>query len=184
MEMEEELNQPWSGQQIKQQLGPLMKYGKMLLYKQLDRYNQIEKLLPGPKSFAVIYVAVNRMNGVGHWVVVLRNGHHIMVFDPLGMRPDRHLSWTKPQLRESLGQDEPHLTVLLNQALKRGFKVTFDETGYQQKDSDVCGRYVVARVKHLFAHPKGDENSFYQFLKRHREPNEDFDEVIVQLVDD
>lgn len=182
--MEDELNEPWSGLQIKRQLGTLMKNGKMLLYKQLDRYDSIEQLLPGPKSFAVIYVAVNRMDGVGHWVVLLRNGTCIMFFDPLGMRPDKHLKWTKPHLRASLGQDEPHLTVLLNQALKDGFQVTFDETGYQQKDSDVCGRYVVGRVRHLFAHPRGDENSFFQLMKRHREPGEDFDEVIVQLVDD
>ena len=182
--MEHELNQPWSGQQIVQQLGPLMKYGRILLYKDLDKYSSIEQLLPGPKSFAVIYVAVNRMNETGHWVVVLRNGQRIYFFDSFGFRPDRHLKWTKKQLRKSLGQDEPHLSQLLNDALKKKFNVTFDENGYQSKNSDTCGRWVVARVKHLFNHPDGDERSFYIFVKKQTDKGEHPDEMIIRLVDD
>ena len=184
-DVERELMEPWSGKQIVDQIGPqLMKKGMILLYKDLQKYDTIEELLPGPKSFAVLYVAVNRLGGIGHWVVVLRNGRNIHFFDPLGMRPDRHLQWTKPHLRKRLGQDEPHLSDLLNDAVKKKYNVSFDETSYQQKDSNVCGRYVVARVKHLFSHPKGDEESFFEFVKRHLDKGEHPDELMVRLVDD
>ena len=184
-DVERELMEPWSGKQIVDQIGAkLMKHGKILLYKDLQKYDTIEELLPGPKSFAVIFVAVNRLGGIGHWVVLLRNGRKIEFADSLGFRPDKHLSWTKPQLRKRLGQDEPHLSDLLNDAVRRKYEVYFDETNYQGKDSNTCGRWVVARVKHWFAHENPSIKTFNKMIRKHMENGDSAEEVVIQLVDD
>lgn len=121
---------------------------KIIKYNQLDEYNTIEQLLPRTHDYVVILTELKENNG--HWLALLRDDKTLIFFDSYGFRPDKHLLWTPKYLRKQLGQDEPHLSYLLNHAIDNGFKVVFDETAYQnRKDGNIatCGRHVVYRIK-------------------------------------
>ena len=120
---------------------------RIIKYSDLAEYNDISQLLRNTIDYVVILVE-QKLN-VGHWQGLLRQGKNIEFFDAYGQRPDKALLWTPQQLRKGLGQNEPHLSYLLNKAKDDGFRVTFNVVPYQNiSDASIetCGRHLASRI--------------------------------------
>lgn len=116
---------------------------RILTYEQLGEYNSLSELLP--KEHDGIIILFERKEGEGHWLALLRGSKkNVLFFDSLAYRPDKQLLWNSKATNKRLGQDTPHLTYLLNEGLKEGFKISFNETKFQdeQKGFTTCGRWV------------------------------------------
>ncbi len=171
-------------------LGQQMQHGKIWLYQDLEEVTNIAQILPTAGSFAILFLPQSKGNleEVGHWVVLLRGiGSTILYFDPEGHRPDKRLSWVqgKHRFRKVKDQDEPHLSMVLNQALKDGFTIKFNSEPYQTPGTDTCGKWVVARVLHFLAH-KGetDGKTFKKWANRNVDEGETLDEMIIRVTNE
>ena len=153
---------------------------KIIKYSELGRYNDVRELLPKSRDYVILLVE-QKLNR-GHWVALLRNGNMIEYFDPYGYRPDKALLWTPRQLRKRLGQDEPHLSHLLNKAKDDGMKVVFGETSYQKRDDpgvQTCGRHLVMRIRHLLHNEDSSPKTYHRDMKRaKREAGVTFDLLV------
>ena len=125
----------------------IVPYAPIVRYSDLINYNRIEELLRDDRSAVVLFVATVDKNQ-GHWTALMRSDDNIYFFDPYGLRPDKNLLFAEKNLRKGLGQSKPHLSYLLNKALKSGFKVSFNEVKYQSSNPSfqTCGRWVCSRI--------------------------------------
>jgi hypothetical protein len=123
-------------------------------YSDLGNYQSINELLPKKMDAVVLFVKTTSHSS-GHWCAILRNKNNIYYFDSYGLRVDKNLLFQKSKyIRKQLNQNIPHLSYLLNNALKDGFKVGFNEVKFQNDSKGfgaaTCGRWVVYRIlKHL-----------------------------------
>ena len=145
MAVYQHIETPFSDSYLKRHL----KNPKILPYGELDKINSIEQLLPNELDYTIILL--QRKKAEGHWITVARKGKHIMHYDSLGNRPDKYLKWAPKQLRKKLGQDEPHLSYLLNDAKDKGYHVTFNDKPHQEYAPHVqtCGWHAVYFVRYL-----------------------------------
>lgn len=156
---------------------------KIIKYNELDKYNSIQELLPNKYDYVVLLTELK--HNVGHWLALLRDDKTIIFFDSYGYRPDKHLLWAPKQLRKSLGQDEPHLSYLLNHALDSGFKVVFDGTAYQNRNDKsimTCGRHVVNRIRAFIDGYRSPEQYKKYFNAMKKRYNANGDDLVVRLV--
>ena len=157
---------------------------RIIKYSDLSQYNDITQLLR--KNIDYVIILVEEKLNSGHWIGLLRSGRAIEFWDAYGQRVDKQLKWCPQQLRKGLGQDEPHLSYLLNKAKDEGFKVTFNVVPYQNiKDASIqtCGRHLANRI--LFLRRTGDiaEAKYKQYmdsLARKYEMN--YDLVVSKLI--
>ncbi len=121
---------------------------KVLKYSELADIDNIEELLPRPKTyFFLLYEAsYNR----GHFVVVNRyidNGKDtICFFCSYGSKIDAPLYWNSQGKNKELGQDQPYLSQLLQ---KSGKNIQYNRVQYQSKRSPVatCGAFATLWIK-------------------------------------
>lgn len=134
---------------------------RIINYSDLTQYSTIQQLLPRRVDAVIILVELKQ--DIGHWICVLRHGKSIVFFDPYGVRPDKELSWVSKYMRKQLGQEEPHMSVLLNKAIDSGFKVSFNSVRYQQESPAVntCGRHAISVIKFF-------RNSFKPTLAKYK----------------
>jgi hypothetical protein len=145
---------------------------KIIVYEDLANYKNITQLLPRKRDAVIILY--QRKENYGHWTCLLRNDNNILFFDPYGVRPDKQLLWTKVYLRRQLNQKIPHLSHLLNNAESEGFKVTFNETEYQDDVTGVntCGRHVVSIVNYWLRSSNPSLKEYYELMDKYRRDNE------------
>ena len=138
-------------------------------YSELRHFRTIDQLLPNPIDYMVIHVAVDSFES-GHWVSVFkrRAEKEIYFFDSYGYRVDKQLLFSKKQFRRILNQKYPHLSYLLNKALKT-YKVYFNTFQYQSDNTDIatCGYWSIAFLKFCIQNNKSTENlllGFYNYI--------------------
>ena len=174
----EKISIPLSDSDIRNHLGS----SKIVEYGELKNYDKITDLLPRKLDYAIILP--QRKKGEGHWICLARRGNNIYHYDSLGNRPDKYLKWTPRQLRRSLGQDEPHLSHLLNDWVYEGKNVRFNDLPYQSSEPHVqtCGRHVVNFIKH-FMYEDGNLKSYFKQMKNMKKRyNQNYDLLVSQLV--
>ena len=155
---------------------------KLIMYEDLDKYENIQQLLPKKIDYVVIFVKVKYMNS-GHWICLLRQNKHITFFDSYGYRVDKQLLWSPKSVRKVLHQTIPYLSYLLNLALEDGFKVTFNTIEYQDKSPSIatCGRHVVNRILYLLKHPKSTSYDYYHHMEELKKKYEMTYDMIVSM---
>ncbi len=163
MNYNEKLEYALSDLDIKRQLASFDV--RLIEYPDLKNYETISDLLPHEKCAVVILVQIKTKH-MGHWVCLTRNRNIIYLFDSLGYRPDKNLTWTPKNLRTRLGQDTPYLTYLLNGALDSNFKVWFNSNQYQKSSKGIstCGRHVIFFLKWFFTNQITSGTAYLKYM--------------------
>lgn len=161
--VEELIYTPTSDQDLKKWLPANV---PVLAYSDLEGQT-IETLLPSKGGF-VLHVPTHGDPSRGHWIAVTRNGKRVTVFDPYGDRPDKRLRWIPRHLRKRAGTDEPHLSDMLNDWVKRGNEVTFNRHEYQKRrsDSQTCGRHVAAYLNWFHQNQNTELQNYFQKMRQ------------------
>ena len=121
---------------------------KVLKYSELADIDNIEELLPRPKTY--FFLLYESSYNRGHFVVVNRyidNGKDtICFFCSYGSKIDAPLYWNSQGKNKELGQDQPYLSQLLQ---KSGKNIQYNRVQYQSKRSPVatCGAFATLWIK-------------------------------------
>ena len=111
---------------------------KIVDYDNLAKYNNIEQLLPNPKSsFILLY---EHAPNTGHWTAVGRDiNDDFWFFCSYGSDIDEPLEWTPKHTREQLGAGQKYLSKLFSNK-----NVMYNSTPFQDEKSDeaICGDMV------------------------------------------
>jgi hypothetical protein len=156
---------------------------QVITYEQLGNYSTITELLPNKKD-AVVLLFLTAEN-FGHFCCILRNRNKILFFDSYKFRPDKQLLFIDKHERKQLNQEIPHLSYLLNQALKNGMMVTFSETQFQNiNDPNIatCGRYCIAIIQYWFRTINPSLKGFYNYFKKLQEKYELTNDLLVSKI--
>ena len=114
---------------------------KIIEYKQLKNYKNIDELLPNKTDFVMILEETRK--NYGHWVCLIKYKGGYEYFDSLGFPPD-DLKWISSLNRQQNGETEPLLHILLhNSGLK---SIKYNKIKYQSKQANTCGRWDILRI--------------------------------------
>jgi hypothetical protein len=117
----------------------------IIKYSELKKYNDIEDLLPHPKSYAILLYETDK--NTGHWTCVMKdNNNNIIYYDSYGKEPSEPLKWNSIEKNIQLGQDKPYLNILLD---KTELPVYYNGYQFQNDYADIatCGRYTILFIK-------------------------------------
>lgn len=130
---------PYSGNDI---LTLLDGKTKILLYSDLKKFNNIDQVFDPYDCVVILY---EMKKSYGHWVCLIRFDNKIEYFDPYGKPPDNPLDYVKPELKQSLGEDYPYLSKLLNDS---PYKIVYNSYPLQKLSKEIssCGRHVGLRL--------------------------------------
>lgn len=173
-EIEEVIEQPIDDEEIRFYLPD----AKILTYKELSKYKNINELLPENTDYAIILYldAPNK----GHWTAVLKYDNKFEMFDPYGVKEiDEELKWVPCTERIKLGVAIPYMTRLFN-TIKKPQKGIMSSYEYQDDKSSVssCGRHVVYRILKLLKNNM-DINQYYEHMRDLRKKyNLTYDEIV------
>jgi hypothetical protein len=144
-ELKNDEREPLSDRDIAKLLGPVPV--KIYRYPDLAAAKHIEECLDALGRCVILYL-INGPNS-GHWQCLWRSEPKtINFFDSYGARPDEAFTWTTDAQERRVGQTRRELTRLLDDAVRRGYRVTYSPTQFQKDGPDyaTCGRHVVARL--------------------------------------
>ena len=157
---------------------------RILEYRQLLDYDTITKLLPSKNDFVILIIEMEP--GIGHWVTLVRDEKRIMYFDSYGYRCDKFLFFCPENMRKILGQEVPFLSGILNQAVDDGFKVTFNNFPFQNRNDlsvATCGRWVIWFIEFCRENKHPTIKKFYDYVMRLKEAAElDLDLLVSKFV--
>jgi hypothetical protein len=115
----------------------------IIKYSELINYKNLDELLPKPFDYTIILLETNRNQG--HWVVILRLGNVIELFNSYGVPIDSEFRYIPDTIERWLGQSTRYLTNLVKKNNK--FKIVSNTYKFQSKDSATCGRWVILRTE-------------------------------------
>lgn len=130
----------------------------LVLYPNLINYRNIDEVL-GPNGMCVLLFEAKK--NYGHWCCLWKlNNNTVSFFNSYGGYPDDTLEYIPEHFAMMNNEDVPYLSMLLDES---PYKLTYNETAYQKKGSDMrtCGRHCVVR---LFNRNKTDKQ-YYKYVK-------------------
>lgn len=134
---------------LKRKLSSLGKASaRVLLYSDLHKYKSLEQLL-GDEGAIIL---VRQTPTFGHWVAVTPGPLKGMIsyFDSYGYGIDDLLNEVEPEVAVEVGQTQPLLSNLINDAVHRGTIKDIDvnklELQHPSSSVAVCGGYAVLRI--------------------------------------
>lgn len=138
----------------------------ILLYKDLNKYNNIDDLFNKSNNIIILYQTTCNY---GHWVALINHNKYIEFFDSYGFFPeDPKQFMTKKWLVRS-GQDNNYILYLLSTSNK---KCIYNNKKMQDSRPYVatCGRHCVIRIKLKHMSLK----KYQQLMLKNGEFNSDF----------
>ena len=149
---------------------------KIVPYNELQKYGDIERLLPKNGSYFILLYQDSQNSG--HWCCLCRYADCVEFFDSYGNPPDKQLKWVPEAMRESIGVDGNYLSRML-----KGSRMPciYNKVKYQADGADIatCGRHCVWRLLNFI---KRDMTlkQYNQFMKKSGLPA---DLVVSELID-
>lgn len=112
-------------------------------YGQLAKYNSIDAVLGAQKAVIILYTT---KEDYGHWVCLTLVNRELEFFDSYAFQMDDELKYIPKYHRREMGEDTPHLTVLVRRSK---YNLTQNKTQLQTfaEHINTCGRWVSARVR-------------------------------------
>ena len=138
----------------------------IVVYGDLDDYgNDITKLLPKQRDYAIILIESKPSSG--HWILLLRSGQTLEVFNSYGFFPSTELDYNLKSVNKMLDSETRWLNLMLEEALRNGFKVVYNKKRFQSLDSGVatCGKYLIFRLN-MFLNKNMNLSTFIQVMDR------------------
>ena len=153
---------------------------KLIRHRDLDDVTSLRDFLPGEKDYCIMLYETEP--NVGHWTAILRYGPVFEFFDPYGLMPDKPLNWIPAARRKMLGQEEPHLTELLD----RTGDWIYNKTRYEKmhKEVNTCGDHCCHRIYRL-KHNDMDLKDYAEYMEHVREHyGLNYDEIVAEFAED
>ena len=152
---------------------------KILEYKDLLKYTDINKILTKDKDYFILLYELKASSG--HWTAVIKYDNMIEHFDPYGIKPDGELKWISIAARTKLHEDYPYLSKLLHDSK---MKVIYNHTRFQSFKPNIstCGHHCVHRI-YRFIHDSLTLDEYTQcmnYLKSEFHLN--YDEVVAEFI--
>lgn len=152
---------------------------KIIKYSDLERYDDIDKLLPNKIDY--VFILYQDSPNRGHWCCVSKYEPYCEFFDSYGGRVDSQLGWVPCPIRKTLNQCRPYLSDLFN---KSKYEIVYNPIKYQGESDDIntCGRHCVWRVKNLL---KGSNlHRYFKMMKDAKNKSGlSYDEIVAELID-
>jgi hypothetical protein len=134
---------------------------KIIQYKELSKYNNIDDLLYPYGHVILLYMTGHNY---GHWTLIMRRGQNeIHFFDSYGYKPDEEFNFIDNEFRAVSNQIYKKIVFML---LNSPYNITYNEYKLQSKSTkkqqiSTCGRWCLGRLinGHL------DERQFAGFFK-------------------
>ena len=148
---------PLSDSDIKKILG---EDTKILEYKDLSNYNDINKILTKDKDFFILLYELKAASG--HWTTILKYDNMLEHFDSYGIKPDGELKWISAAVRSNLHEEYPYLTKLLHDS---DMDVIYNHTRFQSFKPTIstCGHHCVHRICR-FIHNNLDLDEYTKYM--------------------
>lgn len=175
MKIQEIERDPLSNTEIKKYLP----YAKIMTYRKLADYNNIDNLLPNSKDYAIILYEHSVNNG--HWICLLKNKDVMEYFDSYGNPPDFPLNWVGCDTRKKLGSGKMLLTRMLDNC---PYNVVYNPIKYQNKNPIIatCGRHCVFRILNMMKKDM-DLPSYFKMMKQYKKKDKlDYDGVVSKYI--
>lgn len=121
---------------------------KIMLYRDLKKYNTIDDLLPNDFDYRIILIETKR--GEGHWMSLVKKDGCIYFNDSYGMTFSEELTMIPMFVRRMLGQENDEIRRLAKNALNK-YEVFINPYQFQEDVPNVntCGRWVCFFIKCL-----------------------------------
>lgn len=150
---------------------------KILTYKELTKYNTIAKAFGKHKFIGLLY---ERIEGNGHWVLLINHRDSIEHFDSYGIFPDDELKFTDIIYRKKNNMYFPYLTYLLLNSKK---KKEYNNYKFQKENNNIstCGRWLLFRAKTSLMNIDKFNELINKLRKERKTTN---DKLIVKLTKD
>jgi len=162
---------------------------KIIKYSELASVESLEALLPKSTDYCILLYETKENSG--HWVALTRytsvsGQDRFEFFDPYGYKPDSELRWVAQQSRESLGEGEPYLTKLIQQANANSSypRVQHSPYHFEKLDNKIntCGHHSAHRIYRLI-HNNMDLHDYWVYMEHAKEKlNMNYDEVVAEFV--
>ena len=170
---------PLSNTEIKQYLPD----AKIMTYRKLKLYENIDDLLPEDTDYAVILYEHSVNNG--HWVCILKrpNGATPLIeyFDSYGNPPDFPLNWVGCDTRKKLGSGKMLLTRMFDNC---PYDIVYNPIKYQNKNPVIatCGRHCVFRILNMLK-KNMDLPTYFKMMKKYKKKDKtDYDGVVSKYI--
>lgn len=147
--IEEKMDHPLSDKEI---ISKLKNKSNIVLYKDLNKYRNIDQLLYPHNACVILYEVVPNN---GHWVCILKTHEPtsyglrtcIEFFDSYGKMVDTQQKFIDPSYLEISGQTDKMLTRLLLFSNAR-YLISYNQYPFQKLSYDIktCGRWCVLRI--------------------------------------
>jgi len=133
---------------------------KIVRYKSLNKFPNLQALLPKEPSAAIVLYENQPKDG--HWCALARNKHGLYFFDPYGEMPDKQLEYAQFSRSRVLHGGDKSISDLL--ATYRG-PIHYNPVDYQAESPDVatCGRHSVNFIREIYG--GGTLDSYYERMK-------------------
>lgn len=146
---------------------------KVLTYKSLPYFRNINQLLEPYKNFVLLYMSSNNF---GHWCCIIKHHDRIEFFDPYGGKniPDKELDSINDKIKNITNQNYPYLTKLLYDT---GYPIEYNNYEFQQhgRDINTCGRHCAVRI--FFKNLLLDE--YYELMRKiSQKTNLSYDKIV------
>ena len=114
---------------------------KLVLYNQLNSYDDIISLLPN--TFSILIILLQSDNG-NHWTSLVRRGKILTYWDSYGKIYDGEFYLIPKAAQIQLNEQNHYLTTLLNKAKQNGYTLQWNKIDYQAQANGIndCGKWV------------------------------------------
>jgi hypothetical protein len=137
---------------------------RIIKFQDLQKYNDIYKLLPKKKDYCVIFFTDDIKNDVniGHWTCLTRYKNNFEFFDSYGLKEDDELKFISNKKKNLYGESIDYLYNLL-----KPVKHSNNKYDYQSWDDNVstCGRFVILKI-YSFQNGIYTNKDFYNIMKK------------------
>ena len=110
MNIDEEIKRPLSGREMEKIAIKMGLNIKIILYKHLFKYSNINELFNESNNIIILY---EWADGFGHWVAFFKNKNYIEFFEPYGTPPDKIKNRIDNVFLKKSGQDIDFIKKLL-----------------------------------------------------------------------
>ena len=142
MNIEDEIQRPLSGEEMKQTAINMGLNVKIILYNNLYKYNTIDELFISCKNIIILYRWADKM---GHWVALFKSGDYIEFFEPYGTPPDALKKQINKSFLKTSGQQPDYIKKLLLTYDNKN--INYNNYKLQKKgDINTCGRHCLVRL--------------------------------------
>lgn len=136
---------------------------KIVEYKDLSNYEDMDDLLPNEKDYVIVLVE-SKPNS-GHWCAITKGNGTITLFDSYGSKIQDELNFISKAMNRMLGQTKGELDRLID-SVPDHYEVVYNKDRLQAEKPDIatCGRWTSLFVT-MFKDMNYDLHDFLEFIE-------------------